>query len=113
MRPSPPGSVVTFFVLAYAASWLVFFIPAAVIPSPTLTPVQYGLVTLGAFMPSLVAIALTRLREGDAAVRALVGRTLRWRVAARWYLFAAGYFAAVKLAAAAVHRVWAGTWPRV
>jgi membrane protease YdiL (CAAX protease family) len=36
-----------------------------------------------------------------------------WRadVAARWYLFAAGYFAVIKLLAALIHRIGTGAWP--
>ncbi len=44
-------------------------------------------------------------------MRALLGRILRWRVAAHWYLFAAGYIAAIKLTVALVHRVATGVWP--
>jgi membrane protease YdiL (CAAX protease family) len=44
-------------------------------------------------------------------VRELLGRLLRWRVRGRWYAFALGYFAVVKLAAAALYRVGQGSWP--
>lgn len=111
MRPSLPGSVVAFFLLAYAAAWL-FFVPVALMSGPTLTPIGYVLVTLGAYSPSVVAIWLTRRHEGGGGVRRLVGRALRWGVAARWYVFALGYFAAIKLVAAVIHRVSVGTWPR-
>jgi membrane protease YdiL (CAAX protease family) len=45
-------------------------------------------------------------------VRTLLGRVVQWDVAAKWYVFAVGYMAAIKLTAALVHRVVAGAWPR-
>jgi membrane protease YdiL (CAAX protease family) len=45
-------------------------------------------------------------------MRTLLGRVLQWRVPARWYVFAVGYIAAIKLAVAFIHRVATGTWPR-
>ena len=41
----------------------------------------------------------------------MLRRLLEWRVGARWYVFAVGYMAAIKLAVALVHRVAVGTWP--
>jgi membrane protease YdiL (CAAX protease family) len=46
------------------------------------------------------------------AVRALLGRLFQWQAGLRWYLFAAGYVAAVKLIVAIVHRASTGEWPR-
>ena len=103
------GSVVTFFVLTYALMWACFITVAVSISSRT-TP-GIALVLLGAYAPSLVAVCLTARAEGAAGVGALLGRILNWRVGARWYLFAVGYVAAIKLTAAAVHRVIAGAWP--
>jgi len=45
-------------------------------------------------------------------VRSLLGRVGQGQVAARWYLFAIGYFAAIKLTVAVVHRLATGAWPR-
>jgi membrane protease YdiL (CAAX protease family) len=41
----------------------------------------------------------------------MLSRLVEWRVDARWYAFAVGYMAAIKLAAALVHRVAVGVWP--
>jgi membrane protease YdiL (CAAX protease family) len=38
-------------------------------------------------------------------------RLFQWRVGLRWYVFAVGYMAAIKLAVALVHRVATGSWP--
>jgi len=111
-RGATPSPVVRFFLLTYGLSWA-FFIPVAAASGPAITPVQSLLVLLGTFAPSVVALWLTARAEGDPGIRALLGRTVRWRVAARWYLLAAGYMAAIKLAVALVHRVGTGAWPRL
>jgi uncharacterized protein len=66
---------------------------------------------LGVFAPALVALALTAQSDGRAGVWGLLARIGHWRVRARWYVLALGYFAAIKLAAALVHRVVANAWP--
>lgn len=63
-------------------------------------------------MPGIVAVAMTAHAGGRRAVAALLGRLVDWRVSARWYLFAIGYMAAVKLAVAVAHRAALGEWPR-
>jgi membrane protease YdiL (CAAX protease family) len=110
MIPIPGGSLGTFFVLTYAVTWTCFIAVAALTISVR-APLGALLVLLGAFAPGLVALWLTARAEGASGVRALLGRILRWRVAAQWYLFAAGYIAAIKLAVALVHRVAIGAWP--
>jgi membrane protease YdiL (CAAX protease family) len=106
----PEGSLVSFFVLTYAVTWTAFLSVAAAIPART--PLGTLLVLLGAYAPSAVALWLTARTDGAAGVRTLLGRVLRWRVPARWYLFAAGYTAAIKLTAALIHRLATDAWPR-
>jgi uncharacterized protein len=64
------------------------------------------------FMPGIVAVAMTARAGGRRGVAALLGRLVDWQVSARWYLFAIGYMAAVKLAVAVTHRAALGEWPR-
>lgn len=106
----PGGSIGTFFVLTYVLTWTCF-ISVATLAIPTRTRLGALLVLVGAFAPGLVALWLTARAERSGGARALLGRILRWRVAAQWYLFAAGYIAAIKLAVALVHRVATGAWP--
>ncbi len=110
MSRIPGGSLGTFFVLTYAVTWTCF-ISLATLAVSTRTPVGALVVLLGVFAPGLVALSLTARAEGGPGVRALLGRILRWRVAAQWYLFAAGYIAAIKLTVALVYRVATGVWP--
>jgi membrane protease YdiL (CAAX protease family) len=66
---------------------------------------------LGVFAPSLVAFALTARVGGRAGTLALLRRTVKWDVRARWYVFAVGYMAAIKLAVALLLRIATGAWP--
>ncbi len=109
MKQTPAGGVAQFFVLTYAVTWTCFISVAAAIPAKT--PLGAGLVLLGAYTPSLVALWLTARAEGGTGIRTLLSRVLQWRVAALWYLFAVGYIPALKLTVALVHRVATGAWP--
>jgi membrane protease YdiL (CAAX protease family) len=103
--------LLTFFVLTYALMWTCFITVAVVkIPAHSLTGTL--MLYLGTFAPSLVALWLTARSEGRAGVRSLLGRTLQWRVSARWYVFAVIYIPAIKLTVALVHRLVTGGWPR-
>jgi uncharacterized protein len=61
---------------------------------------------------SFVAVWLTARHGGRAAVGALLRRLVQWRVGLRWYVFALTYTVAIKLAAALLHRLATGEWPR-
>ena len=91
--------------------WTCFFsVAAGVIPAQS--PLRQPVVLLGVFAPSLVALSLTVRSEGAAGALALLRRVVQWRVAARWYLFAVTYIAAIKLVVALIHRLAMGRWPR-
>ena len=82
--------VIAFFVLAYALTWWVY-------PLLSISPL-IGL--FGLFGPALAAIIVTAATEGRSGVRALLGRTVRWRVPLPWYLVALGLPAVLALLAA-------------
>jgi len=111
MTRIPGGALGRFLVLTFAVTWICFTTVAA-LAIPAHAPLGALLLLLGAFAPGLVALWLTARADGSTSVRALLGRTLQWRVAAPWYLFAVGYIAAIKLAVALVHRMVSGAWPR-
>jgi uncharacterized protein len=90
--------LVSFFVLAYAGSWL-FQVPAALseggvglLPVSSLVDPVYLYVsatTLGTFMgPFLSGFVMTGATEGREGLRRLLRRIVLWRVGLRWYLFA-------------------------
>jgi membrane protease YdiL (CAAX protease family) len=110
-------SLFTFFAVVYVVSWSFFAAGAAIAaragPSASGLLFVSGAVTLlGVITPSLVALALTVRGEGRAGALALLRRTVQGSVGARWYGFAIGYMAAIKLSAALLHRLATGAWPR-
>jgi CAAX protease family protein len=113
---SRAGSLLGFFSLTYAVAWTCWFAAAAVSggtgsAGPALATLRTPLFYLGTFAPSLVALGLTARGGGRAGAQALLDRVFETRVPARWYVFAAGYVAAIKLTVALVHRVATGAWP--
>src|SRR5215469_3565842 len=100
-----------FFLLAYALMWTCFFIVAFTGISARGLLGSILLLT-GAFAPGLSATCLTARADGKTGVKALLGPVLQWRVSAKFYSFALVYMVAIKLGAAAIHRLGTGAWPR-
>jgi membrane protease YdiL (CAAX protease family) len=108
-------SLLKFFLLTYIVSWSLWIGAAAIWRA---APAFSGLASIGSFLyllgvfaPALVALALTARAEGRSGPLDLLHRTIKWSVSARWYLFAIGYMAAIKLATALLLRITTGTWP--
>jgi membrane protease YdiL (CAAX protease family) len=115
-RDLPAGSLLAFFSITYAVTWTCFFAARALSDSSgplvaRLSGFRTPLLLLGTFAPSLVALGLTARDRGLQGVEGLLGRLFASRVATRWYLFAIGYMAAIKLAFAVIHRFVTGAWP--
>jgi membrane protease YdiL (CAAX protease family) len=106
-------SLLKFFSLTFIVSWAFWIGGAAIFaaPRPGFPAIKGFLYLVGVFAPSLVALALTATADGRAGVSALLRQTFHWSVKARWYVFALGYMAAIKLAAALILRVATGDWP--
>jgi membrane protease YdiL (CAAX protease family) len=89
--------LVSFFVMAYAFSWIVWvpwvlgedganvLPPALSVPSSAARLLLAGGILAG---PTLSAFIMTATTEGREGVRRLLGRLVLWRVGFRWYLFA-------------------------
>lgn len=109
------SSLVIFFSLAYVVAWI-FFIPVALFSGNSSDAASAAmrqiLILPGVFAPALVAIVLTARSEGSEGLRVLLSRVLQWQVGARWFVFSVGYFAAIKLAVAVIHRIATGAWPQ-
>ncbi len=113
-QPTRARSLAMFFLLTYVVTWMswaawVFSGGASAGHLPGLRNLVF---LLGVFAPSFVAVWLTARNEGRAGVRSLLGRMLQWRVGLRWYAFAITYLIGLKLAAALIHRLITGEWPR-
>jgi hypothetical protein len=88
-----------FTVLAYGFSWA-WWIPLALDG----TAIDFGQAApryvIGLVGPLVAALVVTAATDGGTAVRSLVARMVRWRVAPRWYLISVGGWAGC------------GCWPR-
>jgi len=108
------GSLMKFFLLTFLVSWI-FFGAAAWLarssPASGLGNFSGAVLFIGVITPALAALGLTARAEGREGVRELLGRVLKFPKEARWYVFAAGYTAAIKLTAAVLHRLATGNWP--
>src|SRR5215210_4284034 len=77
--------IITFFVLAYAITWIIE--SPLVLLRDTVTATQgLVLVILASNVPSVMAIVLTAMVLGKGSLRKLLGRLLIWRVNPLWYL---------------------------
>jgi uncharacterized protein len=91
----------------YTATWTAFFgatrWPVGSVPATVL-------LLAGTFAPSLAAVTLIARENGQPGLRALWRRVLDVNVSWRWYAFAVGYLAVLKLLAATAHRLLVGVW---
>jgi uncharacterized protein len=85
--------LVSFFVMAYAFTWIVWS-PwvlgedgAGLLPV-RIAPFAVGFLNAAAILagPTLAALIMTRVTEGGAGVRRLLARLVQWRVGVRWYV---------------------------
>jgi membrane protease YdiL (CAAX protease family) len=107
-------ALLKFFFITFAITWPCFSAVAAFSAgaAPNLAGLRGPILFLGIFAPSIVALSLTARAAGTLGVFALLRRLVQADVGARWYLFAVGYMAIVKLTVALLHRVFLGAWPR-
>src|SRR5215213_3476601 len=87
--------LVSFFVMAYAFSWIVWSPWVLGEDGAGLLPIDIsqtasGFLNAAAILagPTLAAFIMTATTEGREGVRRLLGRLVLWRVGIRWYLFA-------------------------
>lgn len=106
------ASLLKFFLLTYAITETCFISVVALSGKTAHAGLSGLLLYIGIFAPSFVALGLTARSEGRAGVFALLRRLVQWRVDPRWYVLAFAYMAAIKLAAALLHRLATGAWPR-
>jgi uncharacterized protein len=81
-------SIIAFFVMTYAFSWILW-IPIA-LSSQKLLAVQISPflgIIIGGIGPSLSALILTMAEKGMPGIRSLLGCLFKWRVAIKWYIF--------------------------
>ena len=87
--PAEPRTALrTFFLLAFGCSWAAWLPVAAASRGLLVLPAAPALDRLGAFGPTLAALALTFRACGVRGVRRLLHGLRLWRVAPGWYAFA-------------------------
>jgi len=106
-----------FFALTYVISWMCFAAAFVMVRGRVSAAAGTRLPLLvlglfGTFSPSIVGLGVTARSEGVAGIHTLLERLFKWRVGVRWYVFAAGYLATIKIGVALVHRIAIGSWPR-
>jgi membrane protease YdiL (CAAX protease family) len=92
---TPVGEAALFFALTLGLSW-VLWVPLVVLGIPALNfagkergPAWVlAPFLLGGFMPSIVGVVLTAVREGKAGLRTMWRRLVSFRIGWRWYLAA-------------------------
>lgn len=105
-----------FFILTFAVSWSCWT-AAAILSGGTFgTNARFVgldrlLIYAGVFAPAAVSLALTARLNGRHAMRTLLGQVVHLPQQARWYVFALGFFLAIKFAVALAQRVISGHWP--
>jgi CAAX protease family protein len=84
----------SFFVMAYAFTWIVWAPWVLGQDGVGLLPIKIGQAASGYLNaaailagPTLAAFIMTATTEGRSGVRRLLGRLVLWRVGIRWYLF--------------------------
>ena len=105
-----------FFSLTYLLSWILFGAAAYILRCTGSQPSEIGpgaslIFVPGAIVPALVAVFLTAQSEGREGIADLLRGIVKWRINAGWYLFAVGYIAAIKVAAAFLYHFATDAWP--
>ncbi|HET9303756.1 MAG TPA: hypothetical protein VFO20_13350 [Propionibacteriaceae bacterium] len=72
-----------YFVITYVVSWSYWLLIHGLLDKDS-----YWWAAPGVFVPALVAIVVTEALGGRRGVRTFLRSWIRWRVPARWYVFA-------------------------
>ncbi len=109
------GPLGKFFAITFAVTWTCFFVAMGLVHAAQLSGQEIGpvpglLVFAGTVAPAFLALIISSRNGG---IPLLSQRRFEWRVAARWYGFALGYMAAIRLVVAFLERVITGSWPGV
>jgi membrane protease YdiL (CAAX protease family) len=95
--------LVTFFLLAFGITWIVWVPRAAGVP--------VGVVgQLWTWVPAAAALLAAALTGGRDALGELGARLVRWRVGWQWYLVVVLGPAAFSLAVAGIYTLFGGSW---
>lgn len=102
-------TIISFFILTFGIAWGIW-IPVGLFAPDYFT---VGTLLLGVWAPSLSALLLTRLREGNSGLRHFVSRIFKWRVGLQWWLVVLFSTAAIAYAAIGLNALLGGSTPPV
>ena len=103
--------LVSFFPLAYLFSTLLWFPQITSAQGWTSTPVSPYWHLIGGLGPMLAALLVTAIISGREGLRELASRIFKWRVGARWHLFAWLAPVVIYLVGTVVVRLVWNVWP--
>ena len=106
-------SLIAFFGLAYALSWLIQIPLALSTQGVIAVDLPSGLHLLSAYGPMLAAFIVTAFTAGLEGVKDLLSRMTRWRVGWRWGMFAVLSPLLFFLIAVLIQRLLSGSWSAV
>ena len=106
-------SLITFFILAYALSWLIQIPLALSTQGIIAVDLPPSLHLLSAYGPLLAAFIVTGFTAGLEGVKNLIARMIQWRVGWWWILFALFSPIAFFILAVLVERLIGGSWSAV
>ena len=103
--------LLSYFILAYAITWLIWAPILAASLGWIDREVPYSLYYLGPFGPMTAALVVTALTKGRVGIRDILSRIVKWRVSFRYYAFAVLVPVALFILAVLLNRVITGLWP--
>jgi membrane protease YdiL (CAAX protease family) len=107
-----PVPLSTYVLLIFGSAWLIWLpLLSAEYLHLTLPVPSLVFITLGSFVPSIIALFLTWRYAGGTELRRLLGRALMWCVSPIWYVIAIAGPALIMLLAMSIHILLGGTVP--
>ena len=99
--------IVSYFALCFIIAWSIW------IPAGMFAPDTTILVLPGAWAPTIAALLLTWFSEGRVGVGKLLRGLFRWRVSAKYYVFAVFSVLGITVLAIVIHILLGGLTPEV
>lgn len=104
--------LLSFFLIAFLAAWLLFIIANVISNITTLSALSQLLIFIGAISPGLVAISITAKTQGAKGVKSLINKISFNGTSTLWYIFAVSFMALIKGIAALAFFLLYDTWPQ-
>lgn len=107
------NSLLTYFLLSYTFSWIIWFPIVAVRQGWTQWNVPYALYYVGSFGPMIAALITIAFTQGRKGITNLFSRVVKWRVEFRYYGFAIFAPIGLFILALLLNRIVTGDWSNI